>query len=207
MSSDNDIAFSTKRNVSIFAKSGTSSFQKKENAKSFQGEPLVNKLMLLFLFDKMEIPLTDNTLIDICTDAQNNWLNYIDLIETRDSLLEDDFIANVSQNTCPIYSITPMGRACLADFYTSIPISKREEISSFAKNNQSRFREKQEYSSDYYKNKDGSYTVVLKTLEMQQTTLEIKLKVESKQLAKQIHLNWHKKAVSLYSGIIENLVD
>lgn len=207
MSPDNDIAFSPNTDVSFFPGKRTPVVAKRENAKSFQGEPLVNKLMLLFLFDKMEIPLTDNTLIDICTDVQNNWLNYIDLIETRDSLLEDEFIANVSQNSCPIYSITPMGRACLADFYTSIPISKREEISSFAKKNQSRFREKQEYCSDYYKNKDGSYTVVLKTLEMQQTTLEIKFKVESKQLAKQIHLNWHKKAVSLYSSIIENLVD
>ena len=36
-----------------------------------------NKLLLLFVFDKMEIPLSENTLIDLCCQT-NNWITYMD---------------------------------------------------------------------------------------------------------------------------------
>lgn len=174
---------------------------------SIQGEPLVNKLILLFLFDKMEVPLTENTLVDICTAQQNAWLNYMDFVDTKEALLEDDFITNLSPNNAPIYSITANGRACLAEFYTNIPISKREAIADFAKKNQKAYRAKQEYVSDFFKNKDGTFTVVLKILELQQPTFELKLNVPTKQIAKNIHTNWTKKAHTTWQNIYEILVD
>ena len=36
-----------------------------------------NKLILLFILDKMEIPLTENSIMDIAT-SRNNWLSYMD---------------------------------------------------------------------------------------------------------------------------------
>ena len=33
----------------------------------FSGETTVNKLILLFVFDKMDIPITENTIIEMCT--------------------------------------------------------------------------------------------------------------------------------------------
>ena len=51
----------------------------------------INKLKLLFLLDKMEIPLTENNIIDICT-SRNNWINYMDCKEILWQLLEVGFI-------------------------------------------------------------------------------------------------------------------
>ena len=42
-----------------------------------KGETSVNKLILLFVFDKMESPLSERTLVDMCTSS-NDWLNYMD---------------------------------------------------------------------------------------------------------------------------------
>ena len=42
-----------------------------------QGETSVNKLILLFVFDKMESALSERTIVEMCT-AGNNWLNYMD---------------------------------------------------------------------------------------------------------------------------------
>ncbi|MBR2371406.1 MAG: DUF4364 family protein [Clostridia bacterium] len=36
-----------------------------------------NKLLLLFVFDKMEIPLSEDTIVDLCCNT-NNWITYID---------------------------------------------------------------------------------------------------------------------------------
>ena len=173
---------------------------------SIQGEPLQNKLILLFLLDKMEVPLTEKTLVDICT-SKNQWLNYMDLMQTKDSLLDGNFITNLTPNSEAIYSITANGRSCLADFYTNIPVSKREAIATFAKKNQKVYKAKQEYVSDFYRNKDGTYMVVLKILELQQPTFELKFIVPTRQIAKNIHNNWTKKAHTTWQNIYEILVD
>jgi len=173
---------------------------------SIQGEPLINKLMILFLFDKMEVPLTEATLQEICT-VKNQWLNYMDFIQTKDALIDGNFITNLTPTTKPIYSITANGRACLADFYTNIPISRREEIATFAKKNQKIYRAKQEYVSDFYRNKDGTYTVNLRILELQQPNFELKFIVPTRQIAKNIHNNWTKKAHTTWQTIYEILVD
>ena len=43
----------------------------------FTPDETVNKLILLFVLDQMEIPLTENSIIDICT-SRNDWLNYME---------------------------------------------------------------------------------------------------------------------------------
>ena len=52
----------------------------------YSQDSTVNKLKLLFLLDKMEIPLTENNIIDICT-SRNNWINYMDCKEILWQLL------------------------------------------------------------------------------------------------------------------------
>ena len=43
----------------------------------FQGDTFLNKLILLFVFDKMEVPLSESTILDMCSSA-NQWINYMD---------------------------------------------------------------------------------------------------------------------------------
>ena len=41
-----------------------------------KGDALVNKLILLFVFDKMEVPLSENTVLDMCcrTHGSRIWI-------------------------------------------------------------------------------------------------------------------------------------
>ena len=54
-----------------------------------KGETSVNKLILLFVFDKMESPLSERTLVDMCTSS-NDWLNYMDCIVLIHKLKKDE---------------------------------------------------------------------------------------------------------------------
>ena len=56
-----------------------------------KGETSVNKLILLFVFDKMESPLSERTLVDMCTSS-NDWLNYMDCVVLIHKLQKDGFI-------------------------------------------------------------------------------------------------------------------
>ena len=172
-----------------------------------QGETSVNKLIVLFVFDKMESALSERTIVDMCT-AGNNWLNYMDCRELLPKLLDDGFICRLpSSDEEPLYSITSDGRESLKNFYITIPKSIREEISAFVKKNSGKLRNRQECKSDYYLNTDGTYTVFLKILAPVQPMLELKFVVPDKKTAQNIYKNWESKASELYSAIYETLVD
>ncbi|MBR2903330.1 MAG: DUF4364 family protein [Clostridia bacterium] len=172
-----------------------------------QGETSINKLILLFVFDKMESALSEQTIVEMCT-AGNNWLNYMDCMELIPKLLDDGFICRAaSLEDDPLYTITTDGRESLNSFYINIPKSIREEITAFVKNNSGSLKTKQECKADYYQNKDGSYTVFLKILAPAQPMLELKFVVPNKKTAQNIYKNWGNKASDLYSAIYETLVD
>ena len=60
-----------------------------------QGETSVNKLIVLFVFDKMETALSERTILEMCTSA-NNWLHYLDCKDLLPRLLDDGFICRVA---------------------------------------------------------------------------------------------------------------
>lgn len=172
-----------------------------------KGEATINKLIMLFVFDKMEIPMSENTLTDMCCSA-NKWIAYMDLKPILTDLVEAEFLyvtANPNQGT--LYTITTSGRSCLAQFFTRIPASVREDISKFVKENRLKYRRKQEYFSDYFKNADGSYTVVLRIIEPTQSTMDLRLNVPNRTTAKYIYTKWKDKAAQVYFSIYEQLVE
>ena len=171
-----------------------------------KGDTFINKLILLFVFDKMEVPLSENTILDMCSSA-NQWINYMDCKPLLNTLLSHSFIYNVSSQGEPLYSITPDGRICLADFYVQIPSSLREEISVFVKKNRNKYRKRQERVADYFMNKDGTYTVYLKIVEPSQPILELKLVVADRSTAKSIYKKWEEKADNVYATVYDVLVD
>ncbi len=172
-----------------------------------QGELSVNKLIVLFVFDKMETALSERTVVDMCTSG-NGWLNYMDCVELLPRLIDDGFLCRISSpEEEPLYSITSDGRESLNNFYITIPKSIRDEITAYIKKNSGKLRNRQECKSDYFQNVDGTYTVYLKILAPVQPMLELKFVVPDKKTAQQIYKNWECKAADLYTAIYETLVD
>ena len=172
-----------------------------------QGETSINKLIILFVFDKMESALSKRTILEMCCSS-NTWLNYMDCVELLPRLLDDGFLCSIaSHDDEPMYTITSDGRESLNNFYINIPKSIREEISVYIKKNSRKLRNRQECKSDYFQNVDGTYTVYLKILAPVQPMLELKFVVPDKKSAQNIYKNWESKASELYSAIYDTLVD
>ena len=152
------------------------------------------KLILLYAMDKMDVALEEDVLTDLCT-SDHDWMN--------------SFVQKKTQQNKITYSITPDGRMCLANFYTRIPISLREEINTSVKNDRMKYRRRQEYVSDYYKNSDQTYTVLLRILKPggEGALVELRMVVESKETAVFIYKNWQNRAGSVYSALCDNLLD
>lgn len=167
----------------------------------------ISKLILLYVFDKMEMPLTETTITDMCCN-KNAWISYLTCKEVLIDLIENGFVVTSTNNSGEqYYTITTDGRSCLSYFFMKIPSSIREEITIYVKNNRIAFRKKQEFFSDYYKNADGSYTVLMKIIEPLGTRMELKLNVANRGIAKVIYNKWEQKASQVFGSLYDILID
>lgn len=164
----------------------------------------VQKLVILFVFDKMAIPLQEATVLDICT-ADNNWLTYMECKQYLQELIDTNLIYRIPKSDT--LNITQDGISCLSLFYTRIPSSVRDEVVAYARENRMRFKKRQSYFCDYSKNADGTYTVIMRINNDIATIMELKMVVTNRQSAKYIYKNWVDKASSTYSLIHDNLLD
>ena len=179
------------------------------NQQQQQEKNTVNKLKLLFLLDKMELPLTENNIIDICT-SRNEWINYMDCKEILWQLKEVGFIYETDfDDNEKRYGITVDGRNCLSHFFLRIPQSIREDITNFVKDNKLNVMRSQEYVSDYVKNPDGSHTVTLKIKEPLAPTplLEIKLKAPTRHTAILACKKWKENAATIFEYLYDTIID
>ena len=175
----------------------------------FVEDNTVEKIKLLFVLERMEIPLTENNIIDICTSS-NKWFKYLDLKEAMYQLIEIGFIfENKIVGEEARYSITTEGRECLSHFDYRIPQNTRKNIIDYVQENRMNLKRSQEYVSNYKKNDDGSYSVILKIKEPALTSslLEITLKSPNRKSAVSAAKKWIDKAPSIYENIFENLLD
>ena len=46
------------------------------------GETSINKLIILFVFDKMESAISERTIVDMCSSS-NDWMGYMDRSRDR----------------------------------------------------------------------------------------------------------------------------
>ena len=168
-----------------------------------------NKLKLLFLLDKMEIPLTENSILEICS-SQNNWVNWMDCKDLLSQLIISKFIYKPNTDSDENrYNITVAGRECLSQFYTRIPASLRDNIAQFAQENKLQFKRNQEYIAKSYKNEDGSYMVDLKILEplTTESIFTLSLKTDTRHNATVACKKWRELAANIYEYVYNKIID
>lgn len=165
------------------------------------------KLIVLFVFETMEMPLTEDSVVDICF-YDIACMQFIDCKEALTNLLDSGLLCSTNNAAGKAtYSITRDGSECLMHFYARIPGHLRDQITAYGKENRLRLKKQQEYFSDYYKNEDGSYTVLLRILNQNVISMELRLVVGSRANAKWITKNWGDKAAQVYGVLHETLLD
>ena len=174
----------------------------------FVADEMTRKIILLFIFEKMEIPLSESTLSEIIM-ANPNLMTYMDYRDALSKIVDVKFIVTKTISGDLMYQLTQDGRDCLTHFWTKIPASIREEIIAYANENKLRMKRSQEYRTDYFKNRDSTHTAVLtiKDHTSPDNIMEIKLRVPSRVDALHATARWKDKASSIFERIYSNLVE
>lgn len=170
---------------------------------------ILDKLTMLYVIETMEIPLTEDSILDICS-VKNTWIkNYMDCKAIIHDLVDSKLLYKTGNEEKELFALTYQGRECLSHLYKRIPFSKREEISTYLQANKLNVKSSQEYNATYSKNEDGSYNVELKIYEPLIPTpiFELKIKAPSRQSANEAIHKWKTNAPSIYEMIYEKLIN
>lgn len=163
----------------------------------------------MFVLEKMEMPLTEKSIIDICT-SRNEWLNYMECVDVLNQLLETNFVYNAnSQDGEERYTVSIEGQNCLDHFYQKIDPKLREQIIEYIKQHRMQLKKSQEYVADYSKNNDGTYLLVLKIRSdnMNYPMFEVKITTPSRQIALETCRKWRENAHVIYEQVYESLIN
>ncbi len=172
---------------------------------------VLDKLIMLFVLDKMEIPLTEDSILDICS-VKNDWIqNYMDCKAIIHDMTQSGLLYKLGNGDIgkELFSLTYEGRECLAYLYRRIPFTTRETISQYLQVNKLNVKSSQEYTATYSKNDDGSYNVILRIYEplISVPMFELKIKAPSRQSANEAIHKWKSTAPSIYELIYEKLIN
>ncbi len=172
---------------------------------------VLDKLIVLFVLDKMEIPLTEDSILDICS-VKNNWIeNYMDCKAIIHDMTTSNLLYKLGdgEESKALFSLTYEGRECLSYLYRRIPFATRENISQYLQVNKLNVKSSQEYTATYNKNDDGSYNVILRIYEplISVPMFELKIKAPSRQSANEAIHKWKTTAPTIYEIIYEKLIN
>ncbi len=173
-----------------------------------QDDQTSNKLIILFVLDKLSMPIQEDVLIEMCC-YDNKWIaSPMFAKQTVLDLEVSGFVNRFNGNNGNfMISLTEDGATCLGHFFKNIHKSLRDDITDFTSKNAMKYKKKQEFFSDYKRNKDNSYTVTLKISEINRTIMELQLNVPSRSLASKIYETWGDKAIDTYKSIYDLLLN
>lgn len=172
-------------------------------------EVINNKLLVLFILEKLEMPIGEEILVQMCA-VDNNWIPYFYCKQVINELAGANFILRrPEENKQPGYvvAINEDGKVCLSHFFKDIPCSVREEVTAYIHRTKLEYKRKQEFTSKCSRDKDGSYKVCCQILKAENPMFELNFNVATHGKALNICNGWTQKAPDVYKTFLEMLVD
>ena len=165
-----------------------------------------NKLLLLYLVDKMELPLSRGQITEYVQQAE--LMDYYTLQQTLAEMVDGGYLdATVDQaqdNATTRYSITGDGLTTLEYFEKHIPATIRVKVNNYARDNQRALKREYENTATYFPGVENDvFTVKCGVYEDNRTLMEISISVDSRDQARIIQTNWKANAKLIYGRIME----
>jgi len=162
-----------------------------------------NKLILLYIMDKIDMPLTNIQITKII--MENNLMNYFSLQHCINELCSDNLLSTGSSDKKSYYTITESGKNTLKYLEYLIPETIKNNIDNKIKDARKKIRNETLISADFIPESENKYMVNCSVREDDFTLIEIKIAVGNKNDARNICEKWKNYTQTIYSEIIETL--
>lgn len=162
-----------------------------------------NKLILLYVFKKIEIPLSSLQVYKII--LENNFMNYFVLQHSLDELAVQGMLAASRDGGRHVYTLTPDGDKMMGLFLNKLPAGIKKRIDDSAKSIRKQIRNETLITADYTPESETEFVVHLGVREDSFPLIDIKMTVGTKKDAMEICRKWKENSTSMYSEIVKNL--
>lgn len=161
------------------------------------------KLIVLYMLQKVDFPLTKAQIGDFILDKQ--YTNFLTLQQVIGELIDADMVTAHTIRNRTHLSITKEGRQTLNFFDNEISDAIKEEIHTYLKQNEIELRNEVSILADYYKSTSGEYEAHLTAKDKDVTLVELVISVPVEETAASICDNWQKKNQEIYQYLISQL--
>lgn len=163
-----------------------------------------NKLILLYIIDKTDIPMSNLQITKLI--LENKFMNYFLLQQYFNELHENKFLTSETQEGKTIYKITKTGRQTLDYFSNLIPAGIKAIMDASFFDIRKSIRNETLITADFTPESENKFIVTCKVGEDNFPLMEVNVTVGTKNDARTVCENWKMHSQSIYSEIIETLI-
>lgn len=163
------------------------------------------KLIILTVINDFNMPVSNAMIVD--TVLIHSFAEYFDIQQYLYELSEAQMVTYYVENDIRYYSLTQKGKDAVSYFAQKIPRTVRERLFETARENAKKLKESLSIQSEYYKENDMEYTVIMKITERNYDMFNLKMSVGSEAIAKSICGRFEKDPESIYSKVFSILTD
>ena len=181
-------------------------------AVSIEYKDVDNKLIILYLVNKMELPMSRAQIVDFIVEKE--LMTYFTLEETLASMVEKELLdaVQMEENAQDVnttrYSVTDEGLQMLEYFSSHLTPPVRQIISKYVDDNRGQIKKDYESTANYFPNiENDEFQVKCGVYEDKRVLLEVTVSVDTREQAKLIQSNWRGNASDLYQKIIDALTE
>lgn len=170
-----------------------------------QNEQLtVYKLVILFMLKKVDFPLNTSQFSQFFVDR--DYTDFLTLQQSLKELHENHFIESEMVRNMSQYTLTDDGREALEMFQYKISDGLQDDVLDFFAENQYQLRNEVEVYSQYFPISEDNYMAECVIKEANDTILNIKLNVPTKDQAVAVCDSWRDRSNDVYKFLIDNLI-
>jgi predicted transcriptional regulator len=164
-----------------------------------------NKLLLLYIFDKLKLPISNIQITQIV--LENNFINYFTLHQYISELISSGFLEYTAEESKHRLVIANKGSRVLSMFAERLPKDKIETLDNYLKKHMDKIKKEVSITADYTIEKDNNYIVNLKAAENEIILIDLKISVPSNKQARELCSKWKNNSAEIYSSILKTLID
>lgn len=163
----------------------------------------VYKLIVLYMLNKVEYPLTKAQVMDFILERE--YTNFMSLQAVMCELIDEGMVVAESFRNRTHLKITPDGIQTINFFEKEINQKIREEIDQFFIDNSISIKNEVSIIADYYKATNEEWEAHLIAKDKDINLVDITMSVPLEEMASEICDNWNKKNQEIYQYLVKQL--
>lgn len=158
-----------------------------------------NKLLLLYIFERLNIPLSNSHITQII--LENNLIDYFSLQQYLSELVQSGFVKDTREDKRHMLTITPGGMDVLKFFTNRIPEIKREVIDEYLAKQMVSIKKDLEIIAEYEPYGSNMFMTSLKLKDGENTLIDLHLPAPSNSEARRLCGLWKDNYQEFYNRI------